>query len=224
MWMRREGQHVPISARPTEGRIPNAERSATTRTRLLDATLDCLVDLGWSGTSTTEVVRRAGVSRGAQVHHFPTKEDLVLAAVEHLLARRLDEYRQAFQDLPEAQRTPEAGFDLLRDSCGGTTWEIWLELAVASRTDPALRDRFVDVERRFWNAALRNLQDMFPEAATDEALARLVLRFTFCVVDGLSLARLVGADDAELDGVADAFKLVTAPFALGQGQREGGNP
>jgi len=39
----------------------------------------------WAGTSTTEIVRRAGVSRGAQVHHYPSKEDLVIAAVEHLV-------------------------------------------------------------------------------------------------------------------------------------------
>ena len=47
------------------------------RQRLLEATVDCLVEHGWSGTSTTLVSQRAGVSRGAQLHHFPTKNDLV---------------------------------------------------------------------------------------------------------------------------------------------------
>ncbi|MBV9832442.1 MAG: helix-turn-helix transcriptional regulator, partial [Marmoricola sp.] len=54
------------------------------RQRLLDATIECLVEHGWSGTSTTLVSQRAGVSRGAQLHHFPTKNDLVVAAVEHV--------------------------------------------------------------------------------------------------------------------------------------------
>jgi AcrR family transcriptional regulator len=208
---------MPTGTTRTEGRLTQAERSATTRARLMDATLECLVEVGWAGTSTTEVVRRAGVSRGAQVHHFPTKDDLVLATVEHLMARRLDEYREAFRNLPEDSRTPEAGFDLLRAACSGPTWVIWLELAVASRTNTALRERFVEVERRFWDAALRNQQQLFPDMADDEALARLVLRFAFCFVDGLSVARLVGADETELDAVADVFKLVTAPFTTGLG-------
>ena len=47
------------------------------RQRLLEACVECLVERGWSGTSTTLVSQRAGVSRGAQLHHFPTKNDLV---------------------------------------------------------------------------------------------------------------------------------------------------
>ena len=64
------------------------------RPRLLEATVDCLVEHGWSGTTTTLVSRRAGVSRGAQLHHFPTKNDLVVAAVEHLSELRGEELRR----------------------------------------------------------------------------------------------------------------------------------
>ena len=71
------------------------------RQRLLDATVECLVEHGWSGTSTTLVSQRAGVSRGAQLHHFPTKADLVLAAVEHLSdARARTSSRAAAAELP----------------------------------------------------------------------------------------------------------------------------
>ncbi|HWL49839.1 MAG TPA: helix-turn-helix domain-containing protein, partial [Acidimicrobiia bacterium] len=61
------------------------------RRRLLEATVECLVELGWAGTTTTVVSERAGVSRGAQLHHFPSKQDLVVAAVEHLSERRRDD-------------------------------------------------------------------------------------------------------------------------------------
>ena len=64
------------------------------RQRLLEATVECLVEHGWSGTSTTLVSQRAGVSRGAQLHHFPTKNDLVVAAVEHLSEVRGEELRR----------------------------------------------------------------------------------------------------------------------------------
>jgi AcrR family transcriptional regulator len=190
-----------------------AERSAATRTRLLDATVECLVELGWSGTSTTEVVRRAGVSRGAQVHHYPSKDDLVLAATEHLLHRRLAEYRTAFDALPSEQRTPAAAFELLWTNCfSGATFTAWLELAVASRTDPALQARVVDVQSRFNEDTVAQFQTMFPAAAADPDFARMALRFTFCVLDGLALSRLVGASPDELAEVRAAFTAVTAPF------------
>ena len=66
---------------PATVRRTQAERTAETTAKLLDATADCLVERGYAGTSTVEVCRRAGVSRGALVHHFPSKDDLVAAAV-----------------------------------------------------------------------------------------------------------------------------------------------
>ena len=50
------------------------QRSDETRAALLDATIICLHEVGYAGTSTTLVSERAGVSRGAQTHHFPTKK------------------------------------------------------------------------------------------------------------------------------------------------------
>ncbi|WP_169799311.1 TetR/AcrR family transcriptional regulator, partial [Nocardioides jensenii] len=84
----------------TPARVPQEERSRAMRQRLLEATVECLVEAGFSGTSTTLVSQRAGVSRGAQLHHFPTKNDLVLAAVEHLTEVRGAELAAAAAQLP----------------------------------------------------------------------------------------------------------------------------
>jgi AcrR family transcriptional regulator len=178
----------------------------------MDATLESLIEMGWTGTSTTEVVRRAGLSRGAQVHHFPSKEDLVLAAIEHLEQRRTEEYRLAFQNLPAHERTGAAAFDLLRAQCSGPTADAWLELAIAARTDPVLRARFNQAEERFWASAVANFEEMFPALAADPVSLRVALRFAFCLVDGMAVCRLAGTDPAELDAVADAFKELIAPF------------
>src|SRR5687767_6422621 len=77
--------------RVTATRVPQEERTRAMRQRLLEACVECLVERGWSGTSTTLVSQRAGVSRGAQLHHFPTKSDLVLAAIDHLTTARQEE-------------------------------------------------------------------------------------------------------------------------------------
>lgn len=212
-----------MSAVTSEPQLPRtkAERSAATRARLLDATIDCLVELGWSGTSTTEVVRRAGVSRGAQVHHYPSKEDLVVAAVEHLCSRRMDEYRAALERLPAHERTPGASVDLLWTVWSGPTLEAWLELVVACRTQPALLERFIEFERRFFDAAVALFRETQPEMATDAEFARLALRFTFCLLDGLAVARLAGIERQELDAVIEGFKVLTTivtPADLGATQ------
>ena len=191
---------------------PNSERSAATREKLLDATIDALVELGWAGTSTTEVVRRAGVSRGAQVHHYPTKQELVLAAVEHLLLRRVDEFAAAFEGLEPGRRTPAAALDLLWRTCFGGNFEAWLELAVVARTDPLLHGHLVEVEKRFWTAAYDTFMSMFPQLGGDEAFARVALRLTFALLDGLAVGRLAGIDSTELDEVLEAFKTITAPY------------
>ena len=193
-------------------RRTQAERSAATQERLLDATLACLVELGWSGTSTTEVVRRAGVSRGAQVHHYPTKEDLVLAAVEYLLDRRVAEYEAAFEGMPPDQRTVGAAFDLLWEANSGDAWEAWIEFAVAARSDPGLKPRFAEVSQRFQQRTLALFSHMFPETDADPELARIGLMFAFCFIDGMAVARMCGADAARLDEVREIFKLVTTPF------------
>src|ERR1041385_7343752 len=74
---------VPV----TERRITQLERVEAMRARLLDATADLLAERGFTATSTNDVVRRAGVSRGALAHHFPTKADLMAAASEHIVAQ-----------------------------------------------------------------------------------------------------------------------------------------
>src|SRR5512138_3868399 len=76
------------------------DRSRVTQRRLLDATVECLVEVGWAGTTTTLVAERAGVSRGAQLHHYPTKDALVLAAVAHLVQRRSEELEAEAADVP----------------------------------------------------------------------------------------------------------------------------
>src|ERR1700757_4169348 len=85
-------------------RRTQAERSAAMRTRLLDATVDCLVSYGYAGTTTPRVAQLAGVTRGAQIHHFRSKEDLVVAAIEHLAQQRA---QRAIRELARVKASPD---------------------------------------------------------------------------------------------------------------------
>src|SRR4051794_27142103 len=84
-----------VTARRTQ-----EQRSAATQRLLLDATVECLVKHGYAGTTTTRVSELAGVSRGAQVHHFATKDELVVAAVRYLAEQQAQQVL-ARPDLPD---------------------------------------------------------------------------------------------------------------------------
>src|SRR3954451_20340396 len=102
-----------MAAEPKPRRRTQQERRETTRAALLDATIDCLIEYGYGGVTTTRVVERAGVSRGAQVHHFPTKAVLVSEALRHLAQKRADETLRRVSRLPEGPARLDAVLDML---------------------------------------------------------------------------------------------------------------
>jgi AcrR family transcriptional regulator len=178
------------------GHRPLQQRAIETRAALLDAALECLVELGYAATSTPEIARRAGVSRGAQLHHFPTKAGLLAAAVDRLLERRLAEFRKAFADLPPGTDELSAAVDVLWSMFEGPTFPAWAELWMAARTDPELAAVVVSLDRRFRDEALAIYTEIFPAptiGAPDNPLpATYALELAFTLMDGMAFQRLVG--------------------------------
>lgn len=170
------------------------ERRTRTRTRLLDATVDCLVELGWSGTSTTEVAGRAGVSRGAQQHHYPTKMGLVAAAMEHLLERQRLAYEQAYAILPPERRNVEGALDLLWNVFRQPSALALLELSVAARTDDELKPLCLDINDRVLQVILETFERLFPGTTLPEDFAATMVRAVFAMFVGLSLQNSLDGD------------------------------
>lgn len=127
-------------------------RSAATRRALLDATVACLVEDGYVGTTGPAIARRAGLSRGAQLHHFGTRDQLVVAAVEHLGQLRLAEVRASLEELQADDRgasdTGVVALELLAAALSGPLYAATLELWVAARSHESLRAELVPAERR----------------------------------------------------------------------------
>ena len=159
----------------------------------MEATVACLVELGWAGTSTTEVARRAGVSRGAQQHHYRTKAELVAAALEHLLQRQRTEYERAFAALPPERQDIDAALDLLWDIYRGPTFTALLELAVAGRTDATLRRLCADINHRAVEITVETFERLFP-AAGPPAVTRAAMRTTRALLAGLALQHSLDDD------------------------------
>jgi AcrR family transcriptional regulator len=196
---------IAAAVRP---RRTQAERSASTRAHLLDATIACLDDLGYAGTTTTEIAARAGVSRGAQLHHFPTKAELVIAAVEHLFQRRHDEFVRAIGRLPAGMERAAAAIDLLWSMVSGALFHAYLELTVAARTDPELRVRVAALNDRFVDTVERTFRELFPAPPTPNPLHEVAPAFVFALMDGLALQKIVSDDTDKFTHVLDALKTL----------------
>ncbi len=174
-------------------RTPQQERSRLTQQRLLESTVDCLVEHGWAGTTTTLIAQKAGVSRGAQLHHYPTKAALVLAAVEHLAGRRAQEIRAEAAALP-VPRLDQA-LDLLAGAFLGPLYLAALEVWVAARTDPALRAALIPLEARVGREMHRLAVDLL-DADESRPQVREAVQATLDLLRGLGVANLLGDDSA----------------------------
>ena len=184
------------------------------RTRLLEATVDCLIDHGYAGTTTTAVVARAGVSRGAILHHFPTKADLVSTAVEYILEKRNAIFTERFAKLPKDEGLLDAVIEALWHEVNKPTFYAWMELLVAARTDPELKKKVTVISSRWIEMVDNTFRTVFgiPRSADKHPLA-LAPIVTFMIIEGLALERIGRSDDPTLEKrVLRALKTI-APLA-----------
>ena len=186
------------STRRKPPRRTQEERSATTRAALLDATVDCLVEYGYANLTTTRVVERAGVSRGAQVHHFPTKAQLVTEALRHLAIRRLQEFAQTMPELPQdTEKRISRILDLIWEQHMSPLFEAALELWVAARTDPDLKESLVAVERDVSKAIAAAGPSLVPDMAERDDFQTDV-QAAIAAIRGLAMLKFV-EDPAETE-------------------------
>lgn len=176
----------------TATRRTQAQRSAEMQEALLDAAVDCLIDVGYRGTTTTEVARRAGVSLGALLHHFPAKADLLAAAVGHVMRRRQEEFRSATVQLDGVTLRLDAAIDLLWDAVSGPTFLAWVELWVGARTDPDLAEALRAMDAEYDRVSRGLLRELFPsDRYPDTEALEVAMRFAVSLMDGVALRALV---------------------------------
>lgn len=130
-------------------RRTHAERRAETIDHIINATIEAIVEVGLRNASTGEICRRAGVSPGAMFHHFDTQLDVIVAAVEHHLADRLDRYSRYIESQRAGETAdPRALIRLLRSIWREPPSMVWLETVMETRTNAELRARLRPVLQR----------------------------------------------------------------------------
>jgi AcrR family transcriptional regulator len=161
------------------------ERSATTQARLRAATYECLVEIGYAQTTTREVLRRSGVSRGAMLHHYPKRDDLLAAAVEEVIDRHLAAFRDALELSADAPPDAETLLERMWDVLSGPTYHAWLDLVAASRTDDSLRAKVKAVNQRFDQRVEAIYRERFPGRGSFVGA-----QFAFAVLQGLAVSSI----------------------------------
>lgn len=173
------------------------ERSAAMQRRLLDATVWSLYEKGYGGTTTLEVQQRAGVSRGALLHHYKSRADLMVAAIDHLTRERIAEVLQAARTPPPDAKRVEWAVQVLWSTFEGPLFTASLELWLAARNDDDLLRSLLPQERILGQAIRSMATDLFGPTATDGPRFGDSLEVLLDAMRGAAARRVLRAPGAE---------------------------
>ena len=194
-------------------RVPQQERSRITRERLLRAAVDVLAEQGWAAATVATVAARAGVSRGAAQHHFPTREALVTATLEQIFADLTAVTSETTATEPAGDRIA-AVVDRAVAIYTGKEFKAALQVWAAAASDPALRELILPLEAKFARAAHRMTVAALGPSDDDQRIHR-VAQLTLDLARGLGLADTLSDDSKRrAQVVATYVELVRA--ALGE--------
>ncbi len=180
-------------------RRSQAERSASMRARILEAAVTCLYKQGYGATTTVSVAATAKVSRGAMLHHFPSKADLMLATLAHVLELNASDFQKAADRIDDPWERYAALPDLRLEAGLQPAGVAFMEIMLGARSDEAVRSRFDEFQRQLQTRAAQRMSDRAQASGVkptkrDRAVSRTVTLAVF----GLSIQKQVLPDvDAE---------------------------
>ncbi len=195
------------------------DRGRATRRRLLEAAVACLAEYGWTGSTVAVVAERAGVSRGAAQHHFPTREDLFTAAVEYVAEERSAALRRGLLSPARLIVGPARTYpvvDELVALCTGPLFRAALQLWVAAAYEESLRARVLDLEARVGREVHRMAVELL---GADERRpgVREAVQGLLDMARGLGLANLLADDGARRAGVVRQWTSMLNDVLYGDG-------
>jgi AcrR family transcriptional regulator len=149
---------------------------------------------GYHPTSNAVIAEGAGLTRGAMLYHFPTREALLDAVIPFIRLERARLFEVAARDMPQGADRTDHAIDTYWRLLHETPFVAFAELEAAARTDAVLRERLQADQAAFDRAEVgEHMFDLVQAGAGPRFQAsRDLARF---VLEGLSRAYL--ADDAE---------------------------
>ncbi len=172
-----------------------AHKSSSTREQILNAAVQCILKIGYANTTTMMIAREAGMSRGATLHHFPSKMDIIKATVDYLYGKRVRALRNSTEGLPREGDRVKLAVRAYWEQVSHPLFVAFFELSVAARHDEELRKILVPAQRKFdkeWYLAAR---EGFPEWQSDEEAFNLALSLTQKLMEGIAISHLMHPRD-----------------------------
>jgi AcrR family transcriptional regulator len=187
----------------TPSRRSQASRRASSHALILDAAVDLLVERGYCGTTTVAIQERAGITRGRLLHHFPSRDAVLVAAAHHLADERIIEMEQWFENVND----PDPGGPARVDRAIKMLWNtfrqpyFWaaMELWSAARTDEGLRNELASSERRLGRAIQHVVATIFGPVHSSHHGFEDVRDLLFSSMRGVALTYSVVERDPEMD-------------------------
>jgi AcrR family transcriptional regulator len=167
-----------------------AQKSASTRTQIIEAAIKCLVELGYGRTTTTVIAQKAGLSRGAMLHHFPSKMDIIRAAVDYLHAKRLRAFRKAMTKVAPDGDHVRLGVEAYWAHVKHPWFVAFFEIAVAARTDKELAGILFPAQEAFEREWYETSLELFPEWKRKGEKFVLGFDLTRYVLEGMGISFL----------------------------------
>lgn len=187
-------------------------KSSNTREQILKSAIHCIVELGYANTTTTRIAERAGLSRGATLHHFSSHMDIIRASVEYLHRKRLRAFRKAAENLPEDGNRVRMAAEAYWQHVTHPLFVAFFELSVAARNDSELAAVLRPAQQAFDEALYQTTLEVFPEWKHDRQALELALNLAQTLMEGMAISSLTGSQDHNngplLDFLEDALRAL----------------
>jgi AcrR family transcriptional regulator len=204
-----EGKFVSTERSENSVNAAKRRRSLATRQDIIDATISCFIEIGYFRTTTTEIAKKASVTRGAVQHYFPTTNHVLQASIDHLQDTWLQAYLDAIENTPPGRDSIDFAVDNLWTFVNDQLYVAWQELVAASRTDKELRDIIEPAAARYEQARRDVVRTSYPEfrEADQQKFSRNREMMQF-LLEGMSFSILTYDAEARVRSTLDGLKEV----------------
>lgn len=167
-----------------------ARKSAATRNQIISAAIRCIVELSYAKTTMMKISEKAGLSRGATLHHFPSKMDIIRAVVQYLHDKRIQAFQRAIKEVPPDSDMAHMAVQGYAVHVSHPIYIALFELSVAARTDEELRKIVIPAQRAFDREWYQTAWDLFPEWHADREAFDLALNLSQITMEGMAIRNL----------------------------------
>lgn len=199
--------------------VTQAERTAATTALIHETTIAIMSELGYASTTTREIARRSGLTRGAIMHHYPSRTSLLLGALVSSFASDIADFAPTVTQIEDPLERLDVGIDYLWATYKAPHQTAFVEFLVGSRADGELTTAFHAMDAQVRDHIMTLWQETFPELR-DNPLFDQTPAFAMAVFDGLTLRRMSGIPGDNSDDLVEILKIVARKM-LGPGVTAG---